>query len=277
MINIPNLFMENSIIGIVGPNGSGKSTLLKIISGCIDDFKGSSLVDGINIVENHKDCARKIGALIENPWLYSYVNSYEMLEIAHKLRKGEKCIGEEIEEDLKSLGLLHKKNVPLRDLSSGEKKRLSIGLAVTGSPDIIILDEPTDNMDAVGVDMFENLINRLKNERERLIIITSHDLDIIGKICDRIIFLMGGEIRKDLELKGEGYYFILHTDENFKPEIMGDFSTEYSDKGKIAVWIDNEEKLNKFFRIISEKRIRIKNIAKITRAELEYKKIMGSK
>ncbi len=269
--------MENSIIGIVGPNGSGKSTLLKIISGCVDDFDGSSFVDGISIVENHKECVRKVGALIENPWLYSYVNSYEMLEIAYKLRKGENGNRIEIESNLESLGLLSKKNVPLRDLSSGEKKRLSIGLAVVGSPDIIILDEPTDNMDAMGVDMFENLINKLKSEKERLIIITSHDLNIIGKICSRIIFLVGGEIREDLELDGHGYYLVLYTDGNFNPESFENYKTDHQGIGKIAVWIENEQMLNSFFNTITEKGIRVKNIEKITRAELEYKKIMGLK
>ena len=276
MINIHSLLMENSIIGIVGPNGSGKSTLLKIISGCIDDFEGSSFVDGIDIVENHKVCARKIGALIENPWLYSYVNSYEMLEIAYKLRMGVPGTREEIENNLKTLGLFSKKDIPLRDLSSGEKKRLSIGLAVVGSPDIIILGEPTDNMDAKGVDMFGKLIDQLKSEKERLIIVTSHDLNIIGKICNRIIFIVGGEIREDLELDGKGYFLILQTDENFEEESLGQFRIERTENGKFAAWIENEDMLNSFFKTISENRIRLKNIEKITRAELEYKKIMRS-
>jgi ABC-type multidrug transport system, ATPase component len=257
---------------VVGPNGSGKSTLLKIISGCIEGYLGSSFVDGVNIVENHKKCVRKIGALIENPHLYSYVNSYDMLQLAYKLRNGRNGNEDEIDKSLNQVGLMSKKDIQIRDLSSGEKKRLSIGLALVGSPDIIILDEPTNNMDAEGVSMFQRLINQLRDDGNRLIIITSHELDIIGKICDRLIFLINGQIRRDFIINKEGYFLILQTDRSANSVALRTFKTELLAEGKIAVLIENEDELNDLFRTISERGIKIKSIEKMTQAEFEYKK-----
>ncbi len=275
VLDIPELHISNSVVGVVGPNGSGKSTLLKIISGCIEEYLGSSFVDGLNIVENHKNCVRKIGALIENPQLYSYVNSYDMLQIAYKLRNGKNGNDVEIENSLNQVSLSSKKDVQIRDLSSGEKKRLSIGLALVGSPDIIILDEPTNNMDSEGVSIFQRLINCLREDSNRLIIITSHELDIIGKICDRLIFLINGQIRKDFIINKNGYFLLLETDISANPATLGQFRTEMLTGNRVAVWIENEDELNYLFRIISEMGIKLKGIEKMTQAEFEYKKVLN--
>ena len=130
-------------------------------------------------------------------------------------------------------------------------------------------------MDSEGVVIFQRLINSMREDSNRLIIITSHELDIIGKICDRLIFLINGQIRKDFITNKNGYFLLLETDISANPAALGQFRTEMLTGNRVAVWIENEDELNYLFRIISEMGIKLKGIEKMTQAEIEYKKVLN--
>ena len=180
---------EGEIVGLVGPNGAGKSTLLKIMSGLYPNDEGLVEYYSIDLKHNYEKAMSLVGTLIESPDLYKNLSGFDNLEIFKSMFKDvdEKRIKEivEIVEMEKHLGKKFK------TYSLGMKERLGIAASLINKPKILILDEPTNGLDPIGV---KNVMNLLKEMKGTTILISSHLLSEIEQLCDRVIFINSGKI-----------------------------------------------------------------------------------
>ena len=176
---------ENSVYGLLGPNGAGKSTTLKMITGMLHPTSGE-------IVFNGHDWSRKdleqIGALIETPPLYENLSAVENLEVrATLLNIPKKQIGEVLETvDLKNTG--RKK---AGQFSMGMKQRLGIAIALLNNPKLLILDEPTNGLDPIGIQELRSLIRSFPS-KGITVILSSHILSEVQLIADDIGIISNG-------------------------------------------------------------------------------------
>jgi len=171
----------------MGPNGSGKTTLLGIV---LDIIKASSgeyrWFGGMASPQGRK----KIGALIETPNFYPYLTAKQNLTITAGIKNQD---GSDIDKVLDLLNLSDKKNDLYSTYSLGMKQRLAIAASLIGNPEILVLDEPTNALDPVGITDLRNLIKMLHNEG-KTIILASHLLDEIEKLCTDVAILQKGKL-----------------------------------------------------------------------------------
>lgn len=177
---------ENKIYCLLGPNGAGKTTLMKIITGMISPTSGE-------VEFNHHKWTRKdlinIGSLIEEAPIYGNLTARENIQVINRLR-GESDTN--IEKILSTVGLEDSKKLS-KNFSLGMKERLGIALALVGDPQLLILDEPTNGLDPLGIQELRNLIVKLKSQGIT-IIIASHMLSEIEKLADYIGIISNGRL-----------------------------------------------------------------------------------
>ncbi len=178
---------EGSVFGVLGPNGSGKTTLLGIILDVLLAKGGTfSWFGGMP----HDQARKEIGSLLETPNFYHYLSAYNNLEITAALRgKGE----DDRIRVLKQVGLFERKDSKFQTFSLGMKQRLAIGAALLGRPKVLVLDEPTNGLDPAGIAEIRELIRSL-NREGITIIIASHLLDEIEKVCTHVAILKRGDL-----------------------------------------------------------------------------------
>ncbi|MDQ0150396.1 ABC transporter ATP-binding protein [Eubacterium multiforme] len=191
---------ENEIFGFLGPNGAGKSTTMKIICGLIKPDKGEVLINNININENRIEALKNLGALIESPKIYSFFSARENLM---QIARIEKINENEVDKVLDLVGLKYTNSLKVKNFSLGMKQRLGIAQAIIGNKKILILDEPTNGLDANGVIEFRNMLKTLVKTKNISVFISSHKLDEIEKICDEVAFLENGTIKSIQSIKNQ--------------------------------------------------------------------------
>jgi len=180
---------EGSVFGILGPNGSGKTTLLGIVMDVLrangGDFYWFGQPGG------SADQRKKIGSLLETPNFYTYLNGTDNLKITQAISgRGDK---KEIEAVLKKVNLFDRRFSSFKSYSLGMKQRLAIAAALMGSPKVLVLDEPTNGLDPVGIAEIRRLIVEL-NELGHTIIMASHLLDEVEKVCTHAAILKTGNL-----------------------------------------------------------------------------------
>jgi len=180
---------QGSVFGILGPNGSGKTTLLGIVMDVLKANKGEFLWFGQP--GGSPDQRKKIGSLLETPNFYSYLSGTDNLKITQAISgRGAK---KDIDEVLKKVNLFDRRWSSFKSYSLGMKQRLAIGAALLGSPKVLVLDEPTNGLDPVGISEIRNLIIELK-EQGHTIIMASHLLDEVEKVCTHAAILKTGNL-----------------------------------------------------------------------------------
>lgn len=181
---------SGKIVGFKGINGSGKTMLMRLLSGLISITAGSIIIDG---KELGKDITfpPSLGILIENPAFLDSYTGFQNLKMLAAI-KGE-ASDEKIAETIALVGLDPTDKKKYRKYSLGMKQRLGIAAAVMESPEIIILDEPTNALDSSGVDMLKAILQKEK-ERGALIVISCHDLAILKELSDEIFVLETGKV-----------------------------------------------------------------------------------
>lgn len=194
---------QGSIYGLIGRNGAGKTTLMKMISGLAAPTSGTVSIFGRE-GRSSEPCMSRIGALIENPGVYPAMSARENLKL--------KCLAmgvrrrNEIEELLGIAGLSHTGNKKVKNFSMGMKQRLGIALAMVGSPDIVVLDEPINGLDPQGIAEIRETVEALNRERHITFIISSHILEELSKIATDYGIINGGMLLKEMteeELRSE--------------------------------------------------------------------------
>lgn len=177
-----------SIFGILGPNGSGKTTTLGIISDVLKADSGTYSWLGRPQQINMR---RHIGTLLETPNFYQYLSATDNLKITQAIsHRGTET---EIDDCLKTVSLYERRKTKFKTFSLGMKQRLAIAAALLGNPDIILLDEPTNGLDPVGILEIRELIKRLAREG-KTIIMASHLLDEVEKVCTHVAILKTGTL-----------------------------------------------------------------------------------
>ena len=191
VLNNINLKLDRGIIyGFKGKNGSGKTMLFRAISGLIKSTSGSVIVDG-KVIGEDIAFPQNLGILIEQPGFLPYFTGYENLKFLADIKRN---IGdEEINNSLKTVGLNPNDKRKFKKYSLGMKQRLGIAQAIMEDPDILILDEPTNALDADGVILVHNILRRLK-EKNKIILIANHGKDELESICDEIYTIEDGSI-----------------------------------------------------------------------------------
>jgi ABC-2 type transport system ATP-binding protein len=178
---------KGSVYGILGPNGSGKTTMLGILLDVLQADGGQYEWQGYSSPESARS---NIGSLLETPNFYHYLSATDNLKISAAIKgRGEN----DIERVLKLVNLYNRKDSAFKTFSLGMKQRLAIAAALLGNPDVLVLDEPTNGLDPVGIAEIRNLILQLSQEG-KTIIIASHLLDEVEKVCTHVAILKLGEL-----------------------------------------------------------------------------------
>lgn len=190
---------RGKIYGFIGQNGAGKTTLIRILTGLIFPNSGSISIFSQSTKSGLELARKKIGVIVENPALYLNMNAYENLDIQRKLFGiKDKSI---IKSVLNTVGLLDTNNKKVKNFSLGMKQRLAIGLALINDPEILILDEPINGLDPVGIAGVRNLLKTINKERNTTIIISSHILSELYQLATNYIIINKGEIIQELTLE----------------------------------------------------------------------------
>ena len=184
------------IYGLLGPNGAGKSTTMNIIAGCLSPTEGTVLINGYDIGDTPIEAKRQIGYLPEQPPLFVDMTPKEYLTfVAEAKGVSDDLVDRQVKEAMTVTDILSVKDRLIRNLSKGYRQRVGIAQALLGSPDIIILDEPTVGLDPQQLTEIRALIRKLGGKLT--VIISSHILSEISELCDHVLILSEGKLVAD--------------------------------------------------------------------------------
>ena len=184
------------IYGLLGPNGAGKSTTMNIIAGCLAPTEGTVLINGYDICDRPIEAKRQIGYLPEQPPLFGDMTPFEYLcFVAEAKGVKDEVIDRQVKEAMEVTDILSVKDRLIRNLSKGYRQRVGIAQTMLGTPDIIILDEPTVGLDPKQLTEIRALIRKLGEKLT--VIVSSHILSEISELCDHVIILSNGRVVAD--------------------------------------------------------------------------------
>ena len=206
------------IVGFIGPNGAGKSTTMKIITGTVPPDQGTVLIREMPILENRMEIRKIIGFLPEHNPLYQemYIREYLGYVAGIYRMKGVRK-KERIEEVIQMTGLNPEVHKRIGSLSKGFRQRVGLAQALIHEPEILILDEPTTGLDPNQLTEIRNLISSIG--KEKTVLLSTHILQEVEAICDRVIIINQGSIVADehpssLREKGSGTIQTIHVELN---------------------------------------------------------------
>ena len=192
---------KSEIIGLLGPNGAGKSTLMKSIVGALKIDQGAILFNGKDVTQNETESKKNMGFLPENNPLYPemYVKEYlNFVADIHQISK------ERVDEVIELVGITPEKSKKISQLSKGYKQRVGLAQAILHSPDLLILDEPTNGLDPNQIIEIRNVIKEIG--QEKTVILSTHIMQEVEALCSRVILIHEGQIIQDSsidEFKGK--------------------------------------------------------------------------
>ncbi|HHK2019368.1 TPA: lantibiotic protection ABC transporter ATP-binding protein, partial [Streptococcus pyogenes] len=182
-MNIP----KGKVYALIGPNGAGKSTIMKILTGLVSKTSGSIIFEGR---EWSRRDLRKIGSIIEEPPLYKNLSAYDNMKVVTTMLGVSEST---ILPLLNKVGLGDIDKRPVKQFSLGMKQRLGIAISLINSPKLLILDEPTNGLDPIGIQELREIIESFKSEG-MTIMISSHILSEVEHLADFIGFIYEGKI-----------------------------------------------------------------------------------
>lgn len=182
---------EGEVVGLIGPNGAGKSSIMKIISNIVIPDDGEVRICDISVKEDRNKYLSYFSSVIENPSLYENLSGYDNLNFIRKINKKSK---KEFQEVLEFIGIKENINNKVKTYSLGIKQRLNLGIALIAEPKLLILDEPTNGFDVSATNELKKLIKFLAQSKKISILISSHILSDLDKVCTRKIFINNGKL-----------------------------------------------------------------------------------
>ena len=190
---------EGEIYGLLGPNGAGKTTLMKCMLSLLTITSGSIEIFGKNLQEHREEILSQVGSIIETPIFYENCTAKEILEI-HAQYMGKNITELDIINTLRMVGL---KNTTkkVKEFSLGMRQRLGLARAFLTKPRLLILDEPINGLDPVGIQEIRNLLQLLSKEHGITILISSHILSEISQIADKIGVIKNGSMIEQVYMK----------------------------------------------------------------------------
>ena len=216
VLNAVNLHVKRGrIYGLLGRNGAGKTTIMKTVLGLTSITSGEIEVFGQNIVKHEKELYPRIGAIIETPGFYPNLTGTENLEIFAKLRGT--ASSNAVEHAMNVVGLPFKDKKLFSKYSLGMKQRLGIANAILHDPELLILDEPTNGLDPIGIAEVRKFIKTMSMEQGKTILISSHILSEIALLADDVGIIDHGVLleensMRELEEKNRKCILILVSD-----------------------------------------------------------------
>lgn len=190
---------RGKIYGFIGQNGAGKTTIIRMLAGYARPNSGNISIFGDSSPKGLSEGRKKIGFIVENPALYKNMNAYENIGI-QKTLYGIKS--DSLADELLTLvGLANVGKRKVKNFSLGMRQRLAIAMALVNSPEILVLDEPINGLDPMGIVEIRELLLRLNRERKITIIISSHILSELHQLATDYIIIHRGQILKKLTLE----------------------------------------------------------------------------
>lgn len=190
---------EGEIVGFVGPNGAGKSTFIKSILGLYHIDSRSIQICGFDVERDFENALKNVGCIIENPDLYDNISGRKNLKIAslmHGLKKNTKSM----ETIIKLVKLENRIDDKVKTYSLGMKQRLGLAQALLNQPKLLVLDEPTNGLDPLGIKELRSMLKEINKVYGMTIFISSHILSEIENVCDRIIMIDHGSIVENVTI-----------------------------------------------------------------------------
>lgn len=200
VLDVPDLMIPQSqCFGLVGNNGAGKTTLLRLILDLIRASAGEVHIEGENVSKG-ESWKKVTGAYLDDHMLLGYLTPdeyYEVLRKVHKMSQEDLKLHNDRFESFFNGEILGQKKY-IRDLSKGNKKRVGISAAFFGNPQLVLLDEPFESLDPSSQIRLKKIIEKEKEEKNTTFLISSHDLDHVTEVCERIVLLEKGLIKQDI-------------------------------------------------------------------------------
>ena len=196
-VNGLNLKIEkNSFTGLLGPNGAGKSTSLKILTNLITATSGDVYINGVNVPQNPKEALQGVGTVVETPEFYLYLTPRETFRyMGNIFGMSRERIATETEEILEKVKMTEWADKRLGTFSKGMRQRISLGLSLMNSPEVIILDEPTSGLDPRGMSEMREILKNVREDNNGLtVLMSSHMMHEVTDLCDRIAMINHGTL-----------------------------------------------------------------------------------
>ncbi|MDQ0153843.1 ABC transporter ATP-binding protein [Robertmurraya andreesenii] len=191
-----NFYMEKGeIVGLLGPNGAGKSTTISMISSLVLPTTGDVRLRNESVLKKPEKIRKVLGVVPQDIALYMDLTARENLEFfgrIHKIKKND--LKKRIEEVLEIIGLKDREKDLVKTFSGGMKRRLNIGVALLHEPELIIMDEPTVGIDPQSRNYILETVKRLNEEKQITVLYTSHYMEEVEYLCDRIYIMDHGEV-----------------------------------------------------------------------------------
>ncbi|MGH4118617.1 ABC transporter ATP-binding protein [Clostridium sp.] len=183
---------EGEIFGFLGPNGAGKTTTIRMMVGLIAANSGTITVMGHEIGSDREKALKNIGAVVENPELYTYLTGRQNLMQIAAIRRISKA---DVEEVIQLVNLKDRIDDKVKKYSLGMKQRLGLAAALISKPKLLILDEPTNGLDPTGIMDFRDIVRKAAKELKTAVFISSHMLSEVQQLCDTVAFINKGTIK----------------------------------------------------------------------------------
>lgn len=184
---------EGEILGFLGPNGAGKTTTIKMILGLISIDRGTIKINGYDVKKDFEKAMNYIGGIVENPDMYGYMSAIDNLKLYAKIRN---VNYKAVYDSLEMVGLKKSMNQKVSKYSLGMKQRAGLALSLLHSPKVLILDEPTNGLDPVGIKDLRAILKKLAKETGTAILVSSHILSEMELMCDRVAVINNGKLVK---------------------------------------------------------------------------------
>ncbi len=185
---------EGEIVGYIGPNGAGKSTTIKMLTGILVPSSGNVFVNGLVPYENRQENAKSIGVVFGQRsqlwWDLPTIESFDLLKEIYQVSN--QRYKKNMDTFTEILGLDEFLNTPVRQLSLGQRMRADIAASLLHDPPILFLDEPTIGLDVVAKEKMRTFIKEINQERKITVILTTHDMEDIERLCERMILIDHG-------------------------------------------------------------------------------------
>lgn len=240
--NVSMAIRKGDIYGLIGRNGAGKTTLMRMITSLTFPNSGELELFGQTTERSLSEARRRMGSVVETPALYPSLTAAQNLEYYRILRGiPDKGI---VQKTLENVNLADTGNKKFRNFSLGMKQRLGLALALLGSPDFIILDEPVNGLDPMGIVEMREMIKRLNTEQSITFMISSHILSELSLIATHYGIINDGRLIKEL------------TDEELREECQRCLSIKVDDTAKAAAILETALKTTKY-KVVGSDELRL--------------------
>ena len=252
---------SGSIFGFLGPNGAGKSTTIKTLLGLLHVHPGMVHIFGKELNANKMDILERTGAMVESPSLYEHLNAVKNLEYTARLRN---LPFSNIHALIRIVSLDKDAHRPVKQYSTGMKQRLSLAIALLPQPELLILDEPTNGLDPNGIIEMRQLLIRINKEQNCTILLSSHILGEIEKLCSDVAIINRGSIAYQgkmqalLEMATGKELVTIQSNDSVKAKLLVEGRFRPQLKGSnLEVTINNKAEAAQIIRILIENGIDI--------------------